>query len=60
MVGDAKIFVHCCRLFQEQGKGTNLRLPREFDNYLESPLWGKLLLLHYSALGVLMNGILEE
>jgi hypothetical protein len=28
------------------------QLPREFDNYPESPLWGKLLLLLDSALGV--------
>jgi hypothetical protein len=41
LVGDAKLFVHGCRLFEEQGKGTNLRLPQEFDNYLESPLWEK-------------------
>jgi hypothetical protein len=39
---------------------TNLRLPREFDNNPESPLWGKLLLLHHSALGVPMNGILKN
>jgi hypothetical protein len=44
-VGDAKLFVYYCRLFEERAKGTNLRLPREFDNYPKSPFWGKLLLL---------------
>jgi hypothetical protein len=47
LVGDINLFVHCCRLHEERGKGTNLRLPWEFDNSPESPLWGKLLLLHH-------------
>jgi hypothetical protein len=47
-------------LFEERGKGTNLRLPWEFDNYPESSLWGKLLLLHHSALGVPTSGILKN
>jgi hypothetical protein len=47
-------------LFEERGNGTNLRLSQEFDNYPESPLWGKLLLLHHSALGVPTSGILKN
>jgi hypothetical protein len=47
-------------LFEEQGKGTNFGLSREFDNYPESPLWEKLLLLHHSALKVLMSGIFKN
>jgi hypothetical protein len=39
LVGDAKLFVYCCWLFEERGKGTNLRLPQEFNNYPESPFW---------------------
>jgi hypothetical protein len=31
----------CLRLFEERGKGTNLRLPREFDNYPQAILVGK-------------------
>jgi hypothetical protein len=47
-------------LFEERGKGTNLRLSQDFNNYPESPLWGKLLLLHHSALGVPTSGILKN
>jgi hypothetical protein len=47
-------------LLEEQKKGINLRLPREFDNNLESPLWEKLLLMHHSALGVPTSGILKN
>jgi hypothetical protein len=60
LVGDAKLFVHCSRLFKERGRGTNLKLPREFDNYPESPFWGKLLFLHHSALRVPTSGILKD
>jgi hypothetical protein len=54
------MFVYCCRLSQERGKETNLRLLGEFDNYPESPLWGKFLLMHHSALGVPMSEILKN
>jgi hypothetical protein len=47
-------------LFEEKRKETNLRLPREFNNYPESPLWEKLISLHHSALGVPMSGILKN
>jgi hypothetical protein len=51
LAGDAKLFVCYCRLFEERGKGTNLRLSQKIDNYPESPLRGKLFLLHHSTLG---------
>jgi hypothetical protein len=60
LVGDTKLFVHYCRLLEERGKQTNLSLPLEFDNNRESPLWGKLLLLHHSVLGVLTSDILKN
>jgi hypothetical protein len=47
-------------LFEERGKVTNLRLAQEFNNYPESPLWGKLLWLHHSALGVPTSGIFKN
>jgi hypothetical protein len=47
-------------LFERRGKGTNLRLPQDFDNYPKSPLWGNILLLHHSALRVPTNGILKN
>jgi hypothetical protein len=47
-------------LLEERGKGTNLRLSREFDSYPESPLWRKLLLLHHSAPGVPTSGLLKN
>jgi hypothetical protein len=31
----------CLRLFEERGKGTNMRLPQEFDNYPQAILVGK-------------------
>jgi hypothetical protein len=34
--------------------------PESFNNYLESPLWGKLLLPHHSILGVPRNGIFNN
>jgi hypothetical protein len=60
LVGDAKLFVHYCRLFEWRGTGTNLRLSWEFDNYPKSPLWGKLLLLRHSTLGVPTSSILKN
>jgi hypothetical protein len=47
-------------LFKERGKGTKLRLLQEFDISPESPLWGKLLLMHHFVLGVPMSGILKN
>jgi hypothetical protein len=41
-------------------KKNQLSLPREFDINLEIPLWAKLLLLHYFALGVPMSGTLKN
>jgi len=40
-----------CRLLDEVGRSFAF-VPREFDINPESPLWGKFLLLHHSALGV--------
>jgi hypothetical protein len=45
---------------KEQGKGTNHTLPREFDNYPKSPLWGKLFFLHHYVLGVPTSGIFKN
>jgi hypothetical protein len=58
--GHKVVCSHGCRLLEEGGKQTNLSLPLEFDNNRESPLWGKLLLLHHSVLGVLTSDILKN
>jgi hypothetical protein len=55
-----KVVVLLLQVARRVKKRNHLSFPREFDINPESPLWRKLLLLHYSALGVPMSDTLKN